>query len=376
MWQTIVRIHPQELFKVWTHEDISRIGVGYLLVPWALAALWWGIGILRSAKTPAKEYLPAIAVWVGVGAIIVSLPFWIGEKVVPDGIPVYGYGTMLFVGVFVAAWRAAKRGSRVGVDPDVIWDMAMWVFFLGIVGARLFYVFQYHERVFGGKSGFDLVKAFVNLPDGGLVLYGGVLMAVACFFVVCRIRKLNPLRMADVVMPSFFIGLAFGRFGCFLNGCCYGDVCELPWAVNFAQGSVPFQAMVNRGLLDPAAATSMPLHPTQIYSSLNALVLAFLTASYFRVRHRDGSVFALGLIVYPLTRFVIEFLRSDELGQFETTLTISQWVSLGLFCLGLLFLAWLSKRPTTSHGVSSTNVGVASPAEPDWARKRKKIARG
>ena len=105
---------------------------------------------------------------------------------------------------------------------------------------------------------------------------------------------------------------------------------------------------------------TLRLHPTQIYSSLNALVLAFLTAVYFKYRHRDGSVLALALVVYPVTRFVIELLRGDELGKFGTSLTISQWVSIGLFGLGLLMMYWLAKQPDQENRDGSPP-GAAGP---------------
>jgi phosphatidylglycerol:prolipoprotein diacylglycerol transferase len=149
-------------------------------------------------------------------------------------------------------------------------------------------------------------------------------------------------------MPSVFLGVAFGRLGCFLNGCCYGDRCELPWAVTFPLGSVPDMALVQRGFIAPDATHVFALHPTQIYSSLDGLVLFLLTSAYFHYRHRDGAVVALGALSYAVTRFAMEFLRGDEMGQFNTTLTISQWISIGIFLAGLVYLAWLNRRPATT----------------------------
>jgi phosphatidylglycerol:prolipoprotein diacylglycerol transferase len=92
----------------------------------------------------------------------------------------------------------------------------------------------------------------------------------------------------------------------------------------------------------------LTLHPTQLYSSLDAVILAFLTHAYFRYRHRNGSVLALGLLTYPITRFAIELLRGDELGQFNTPLTTAQLVSIGLFITGLVYSAWLARRPAAA----------------------------
>jgi phosphatidylglycerol:prolipoprotein diacylglycerol transferase len=268
------------------------------------------------------------------------------ENTFPASLPVFGYGFMLFLGFVAAGWATIRRGRMVGLDDTVIWDLSMWILFASILGARMFYLIQYRENVFAKSETLgDYLETAVSLPDGGMVLYGGVLVVLIAYFLFCRIRKLSPLLVGDVIMPSFFIGLAFGRIGCLLNGCCYGDRCELPWRIRFPLGSVPDMALVERGFVGAAENVSLYLHPSQIYSSLNALLLAFLTHTYFRHRHKDGSVLTLTLLTYPVTRFLIEFLRGDELGKFNTSLTISQWVSLGLFSFGLVYLSWLTKRP-------------------------------
>ena len=83
---------------------------------------------------------------------------------------------------------------------------------------------------------------------------------------------------------------------------------------------------------------------TSLSGSLNALLLAFLTARYFRLPHRDGAVLAVGWLTYPITRFVIEYLRGDELGKFNTSLTISQWVSIGMLLSGIVYTTWLTRQ--------------------------------
>ena len=266
------------------------------------------------------------------------------ESTPGKSIPVFGYGFMLFLGFFAAGWTATSRAGSVGLSSDVIWDIGMWMFFAGIAGGRIFYLLQYPQRVFGGKQGFDLVVAAFNLPDGGLVFYGSVVGGAAAYVAFCWRRKLSALQLGDVLIPSVFVGLAFGRLGCLLNGCCYGDRCELPWAITFPIGSVPDIALVTRGFILPDDTITFALHPSQIYMSINGLILAIVTHAYFRYRHHDGAVLALGWILYPVTRFLIEFVRGDEMGQFNTSFTISQWVSVGLFASGLAFAAWLAQR--------------------------------
>jgi phosphatidylglycerol:prolipoprotein diacylglycerol transferase len=268
-------------------------------------------------------------------------------------LPVYGFGAMLFLGFTAAAWSAARRGVRVGYPPELMWDVAIWLFIAGVIGCRIFYCIQYGQRVFfdyrngeyGLKTPWDLLVSAVNLPDGGLVWYGGLFAGALVAWWFCRQRKIPFLQLGDVVAPSLFVGLAFGRVGCFLNGCCYGDRCDLPWSVRFPMGSVPDMALVARGFLGADQDSSMWLHPTQLYSSITAVILFLLTNAYFYYRPRNGAVIALAAFTYAITRFTIEFLRDDEPLQFGTPFTISQLISIVMFVFAVGFSIWLSRQP-------------------------------
>src|SRR5262249_31275109 len=149
--------------------------------------------------------------------------------------------------------------------------------------------------------------------EGGIVLYGSILGGTAAFFVF-RIVRPFPLRaFLDVVAPSLALGIALGRFGCFLNGCCFGGVCpELPLAVSFPRFSPPWAEHVAAGLISRNHPWSLPVHPTQLYSALDGLILLLLLSAYYPLRRRDGEVMALLMVTYPITRFLIEYLRNDE----------------------------------------------------------------
>jgi phosphatidylglycerol:prolipoprotein diacylglycerol transferase len=278
----------------------------------------------------------------------------------PQSLPVRGYGLLMCLGFLAGGITAILLARQVGIAPDVVWDLGIYALLGGIIGARAFYLVQYHDRVFEGKSGIDLLLVPFQLQEGGLVLLGGLIFGSVIFLAYARYRKLKPLLMADIALPGFFVALAFGRLGCLMNGCCYGDRCELPWALEFPLGSVPDMALVIRGFIAPESLASLPLHPTQIYSSLDALILAFLTIAYFQFRSRDGEVLALGMLTYPITRFSIEFLRGDEMGKFGTGLTISQLVSLGIFFAGLGFAYWLSQRPRQTASGKPASDRIAS----------------
>ncbi|MBX6316416.1 MAG: prolipoprotein diacylglyceryl transferase, partial [Isosphaeraceae bacterium] len=234
----------------------------------------------------------------------------------------------------LAAWRARREG----LDPEQVYDLALWVFIGGLLGARGFYVWQYWgTRI---KSLLDVFEIW----EGGIVFYGSVLGGTAAFFLYRWLRPF-PLRpMLDAVAPSITLGIALGRLGCFLNGCCYGDRCGLPWAVRFPRLSPPWYDHVRHGLIPESAAYSDWVHPTQLYSAIDGLVLLLLLSAYYPLRRRDGEVMALLMVTYPITRFLIEYLRSDE-GVFFAGMTISQVISVAMFLCGLVYWVWLLRLP-------------------------------
>jgi phosphatidylglycerol:prolipoprotein diacylglycerol transferase len=267
-------------------------------------------------------------------------------------VKVFGYGAMLVLAFLGSTSLATWRARREKLDPDVILDMAFWIFFMGLVGARLFYCIQYWGR------GIDSILDVVQYWKGGIVYYGGILGGMIAFFVYRHYRPF-PLRpYLDALAPSIMVGTLFGRLGCFLNGCCYGDLCNLPWAVSFPRFSPPWERQYNLGLIAPDAFHSLPLHPTQLYSALDAGILLILLSAYFPLRRRDGEVMGLLMITYPITRFLIEYLRNDE-GSFFAGLTISQNISIILLCCGLAYWKWLSKLAQThqaDHKISKEPV--------------------
>jgi phosphatidylglycerol:prolipoprotein diacylglycerol transferase len=321
---------------------IPVFGAGLLLALWCLVGAAY---ITLTVRRHGWKHVSGISllIWGVVAVAIFKAP-----ELPIKSLPVYGYGTMLFLGFLASSSLAAWRLRREGVDGENAWDAAMWIFIFGIIGARLFYVAEYWSKRFAvdpqtgnARTAWEIAVALVNLPDGGLVLYGGLILAPLAFYIYCRMRGINALAFADIGITSVFVGVMFGRLGCLLNGCCFGDVCSLPWAITFPAESVPFKDLVGRGLLDNTAPHSLPLHPTQVYDALSGLLLAFLTWAYYPCRRCTGEVVAVGWVAYPINRFMIEFLRADEPGQFGTSLTIAQWVSLALFTAGVAFFVSL-----------------------------------
>ena len=247
-------------------------------------------------------------------------------------IPIYGFGIMLVLAFLSAPALAWWRARREGLDPDVILDMAFWIFVSGLIGARTFYCVQYW-----GTEIHSIWEA-LQYWRGGIVYYGSIVGGAIGFFAYRWFHPFPIRPYLDAVAPSIALGTYFGRLGCFLNGCCFGDSCTLPWAVSFPARSPAWDHQVGLHLIDVQALHSLPVHPTQLYSAIDGLVLLLVLTAYYPLRRRDGEVMGLLMLTYPITRFLIEFLRNDE-GAFFAGLTISQNISLLLLLGGVLYWA-------------------------------------
>jgi phosphatidylglycerol---prolipoprotein diacylglyceryl transferase len=284
-------------------------------------------------------------------------------------LPVYGYGVMLVIGFFAAVALAKFLAHRSGLDPEVFVNAALIALVTGVVGARLSHVLEnLDEFTRSDLTAWQNLQNVFNMRSGGLTYYGGFLLALAATLLYGVYKKV-PLRLGmDIVAPCVMIGLGFGRIGCFLNGCCHGAECELPWAVTFPYYSNAFQdhfhdqdrrldvppplayvdptteklrlrAPEELKKMGPAAVElaghyrSRPVHPAQLYSTITAWILAGLLFAYFTLPHAPGRVFALMLMLEGAARFVLESLRTEPavLGRH---LSLSMVIGVGLVVAG------------------------------------------
>jgi phosphatidylglycerol:prolipoprotein diacylglycerol transferase len=411
-----------------------------------------------------KSYLPLLAL---VGVVIAFVMPMLAQD--GQGLPIRGFGVMLLVAVALGGWMALYRARQMGLDPEILFSLAFWLFLWGIVGARTFYIVQKWDEFHDPRDTFlETVASVLNVTQGGLVVYGSVIGAGIALFVFARRHKLPALALSDLIAPSLLLGLAIGRIGCFLNGCCYGGACSLPWAVTFPWGSPPHARQVQTGEIDlreliggsspvladpeqaqvrvfdwhgialpedPAAppliesvllgspaqqqglepgdviatingqpvpsagrahavllfpyfrlkarsdqsaglgllvstdkvvvttkdnpdrelswalpvspGRSRPVHPTQLYSTIDALILCGLLWFYYPFRRRDGEVTALMITVYPITRYLIEIIRTDELPVF-LGMSISQNISLMLLAVAAALWIHLWRQPLST----------------------------
>lgn len=179
--------------------------------------------------------------------------------------------------------------------------------------------------------------------QSGFVLYGGVILGVFAGVVYTYLRRRPILVVGDVAAPSIMLGLGFGRIGCFLNGCCFGDRCGTFWGVSFPRGSPVYNYHLATGLIGADASRSAPVHPTQLYEAAVAFLLFFLLSKLLNRTRFDGLVLTAMLMAYSVWRFINEYLRADPGREVFGIgpLTFSQTVSLFMFAAGVVGTVWI-----------------------------------
>ena len=167
--------------------------------------------------------------------------------------PIYGFGMMLFVTFVICVWVAGRRAEREGIAKQYIQDLAIWIFVGGIVGARLTFMIQYEVPFWPPWH-------FFRIWEGGLIFYGSFIGGFVAFLLAYRFvmkkHGLNMLQLMDIKAPAIALGLALGRVGCLLNGCCYGNVaCTHCPAIHFPFTAPPRYTLVREGYQTAAGFT-------------------------------------------------------------------------------------------------------------------------
>lgn len=240
---------------------------------------------------------------------------------------IHWFGVCIALAFLAGMWTASRRAPLTGVSAEAITDLIMpWLLLGGILGARVMFVTTYWHEEFSGKPIWEIFM----IQRGGLVFYGGMIGASIAVILFARIKKLPLWKLADILAPSIALGSVFGRIGCFMNGCCYGRACELPWAIRFPQDH---------------STTGIPVHPTQIYDSLLNLTLYLGLAWLFRRRKFDGQIFAVFLVCYAITRSMVELFRGDYSdAHLHGGLTPAHLLSIGIFVAGVVLFVALRNR--------------------------------
>lgn len=153
------------------------------------------------------------------------------------GFGVPGYGVALMIGFLLSIWWAGKRALKSRADPDVVLNCGFIALLGGVIGARAMYVWHYWEQFYPRESVGQLIIGILGVWNGGLEVYGGVIAVVVSVLLYLALTRRSIRWYLDIMAPSAALGMAIGRIGCFLNGCCWGGECDLPWAVRFPYGS-------------------------------------------------------------------------------------------------------------------------------------------
>jgi len=230
----------------------------------------------------------------------------------------YSYGLSIAIGVLLALFLM-KRQSRKegGLDAELIFDMITTVLVWGFAGARLFYVAQNLSYYWN-----EPLKIFA-VWEGGLIFYGGAIAAMIGFWLWTRWKKLPFWRSLDLIIPYAVLTHAFGRIGCFLNGCCYGKSCNLPWAVKFPN-------------------VAQTVHPTQLYEAVYDLALFYFLIYRRKRPHFEGQISLLYFLLYGMGRYLIEYLR--EPSWVGLGLTANQWLSIAIIVAAFIIFKTKQKQ--------------------------------
>lgn len=236
---------------------------------------------------------------------------------------IYSFGAAVAAGIFFSLYLMHRQALKDGFPKTE--EVTDWVFVTvlsGFLGSRLLYILQnlgwYMERP---------LEIFY-LWEGGLIFYGGVVAAVAALIIYFRKKKIPVLKGFDFLFIYLALTHAFGRLGCFLNGCCYGTQCDLPWAIRF-----PNQEYA--------------VHPTQLYEGILDLGLFFFLRARYNHKKWDGQIMSFYLIGYGIIRFVVEIFRADNPVTFS--LTWNQWISIAFIFAGLCFKKITTKLTGQVH---------------------------
>jgi phosphatidylglycerol:prolipoprotein diacylglycerol transferase len=236
------------------------------------------------------------------------------------------YGVFVATAFLSAIALALREARREGEDADKILDLSFYVLIAAIVGSRILYV------LVNWSSFRDDPFEIVRIWHGGLVFYGGFIGALIIVLWYIRRKGLPLLKTGDIMAPSVAFGHFVGRIGCFFSGCCYGKTCDLPWAVVFTHA-------------ESLAPKGIPLHPVQLYSSLNSFLIFLVLIGLRRIKRFEGQILWAYVLLYGVTRSILEHFRGDERGMFvKGMLSTSQLIGLIMAVVAIAMMIILRRR--------------------------------
>jgi phosphatidylglycerol---prolipoprotein diacylglyceryl transferase len=248
------------------------------------------------------------------------------------GLGIPSYGLMLVISFLAAIFLVRRSAKKYNIPPAIIENLAFWVMVGVIIGGRLLYVLFHLNEYYDFFTIFEVWR-------GGMMFFGGFLGAICAGILYIRYVKLPVLLLADLIAPSIALGEFFTRIGCFLNGCCFGLQCNLPWGVKFPSDSIAGQSPVG----------AFHLHPTQLYSSVFGLLLFIYLFLRSRRKYYRGELFGLYLTVSGLYRLAVDFIRYYENA---ANLWVNQLISIGVIACGIALFVYSRKKKFVDKAVA------------------------
>ncbi|HSH76536.1 MAG TPA: prolipoprotein diacylglyceryl transferase [Longimicrobiales bacterium] len=280
--------------------------------------------------------------------VIFELPSWFPLL---GGEAITSFGVMMLLSFLTGGYVTRAELRRMGQDPDKAWDLVFMAVIGGIVGAKAYYVLLNWPRLMTDPGGLIFSR-------GGLVWYGGFILATVLVIWEIRRRKLPLRSTADAVAPALALAYAVGRVGCFLVGDDWGRPTGSWLGVRFPQGAPPTRVdIIERDFgitVDPALVERygeiVPVHPTQLYEVALSTLIFFLLWRIRKREHAAGSIFMVWLALAGLERFLVEFLRAKD-DRFFAALTLAQVISVAIIAVGIVGVARLRRpAPVPSRG--------------------------
>lgn len=245
-------------------------------------------------------------------------------------VTIYGYGLMIALGIFFAYRLVAYRAANRRLDLSHVFSLTAWGLAGGFIGAKLLYWITQFQNIISNPS------SLLNLSEG-FVVYGGIIGGILAGFIYCKKNKINFLQHLDLFVPSIALAQGFGRIGCLLAGCCYGEETDSWFGITFHHSEI--------------APNDVALVPTQIMESIFSFGLCGILLLLAKRTKKAGLVACVYLILYSLVRFVIEFYRGDIIRGQVGLLTTSQLIALIVILLTSV-IVFLSRY---QHGLTRKN---------------------
>lgn len=254
----------------------------------------------------------------------------------PRGFSIFGfqiafYGVIIGIGIFCGILLAAHIAKLEKLNPDLIWDFAIYAIVFSIIGARVYYVIFAWDTY---KN--DLLSIF-NTRKGGLAIYGAVIAAFITLWVYCRIKQQSFLQIADICVPALVLGQIIGRWGNFMNREVFGEYTDSLLAMR-----LPIEAVRSSDISESISShivegtNYIQVHPTFLYEGLWNLALLVFMLWYRRHKKFRGEMWLLYLGGYGLGRAWIEGIRTDTLFIPHTTIAVSQVLAVVLFVIAVI----------------------------------------